>query len=171
MEGGADPWPSELPHYLWAEARHHLWRSADQHSAVRTPRGHTLWLYHHLWIMWVEISVLYEVQLLLCGNSSSQCSSIIFFNNNNNALDLYSGFLDTQRCLYVCIVLSTAAALQTMEDDFEDGNLGKYLQQQNNNNCIFFWLFFFCSALFSKIYPYLIGKSSFRFRNSFARIS
>lgn len=54
LEGGDDPWPSELLHHLRTEAWHHLRGSAYQRAAFRAQRGHSLWLHHHLRIMWVS---------------------------------------------------------------------------------------------------------------------
>lgn len=56
LEGGHRPRPLQHLHHQWAAARRHLWRSADQHPALRTPWDHTLWVHNHPGFLWVNKS-------------------------------------------------------------------------------------------------------------------
>lgn len=54
MDRGGGPRPLELLHHQWAASSHHLWGSADQHPALRTPWGHTLRFHNQPWFLWVH---------------------------------------------------------------------------------------------------------------------
>lgn len=95
LERGDDPWPSELLHHLWSEARHHIWGSADQRATVWTARGHTLRLYHHLRLTWVggddrphcgvlhnRLQAVYLAALLFHSSQCSHGSHFLFIVSN-----------------------------------------------------------------------------------------